>query len=86
MADLDAFGSETKPIGPEVSRTKIKIFLSSLENLLSRCMLVAKTSVRENFTYFDTVVHDPGLSDQEVSRWIGLAEGRSINNSRSRLQ
>ncbi|XP_069973561.1 uncharacterized protein [Penaeus vannamei] len=31
--------------------------------------------VRESFTYLGSVVHNSGLSDHEVSRWIGLAAG-----------
>ena len=78
MVALDAISNEAKPLGLEVSWTKTKI--QDFGDLLGKHVRSVLASgediaVTESFTYLGRVVHNSGLSDQEVSRWIGLAAG-----------
>ena len=86
VAALDAFSNEAKPLGLEVSWTKTKIqdfggLLGEPVQSIHACG--EDVEVTESFTYLGSVVHISGLSDQEVSRRIGLATGavNSINKS-----
>ena len=81
----DAFSNEAKPLGLEVSWTKTKVqdFGDLLEPVHSVRACGEDIEVTESFTYLGSVVHNSGLSDQEVSRRIGLAAGvmNSLNKS-----
>ena len=83
---LDAFSNEAKPLGLEVSWTKTKI--QDFGDLLGEPVQLVHASgegieITESFTYLGSVVHNSGLSDQEVSREIGLAAGvmKSLDRS-----
>lgn len=86
IAALDAFSNEAKPLGLRVSWTKTKIqnfggLLGEPVQLIRACS--ENVEATENFTYLGSAVHVSGLSDQEVSRRIGLAAGavNSVNKS-----
>ena len=65
---LDAFSNEAKPLGLD--------FGDLLgEPVQSVCACGKDIEVTESFTYLGSAVHNSGLSDQEVSRRIGLAAG-----------
>ncbi|XP_070000270.1 uncharacterized protein [Penaeus vannamei] len=83
---LDAISNEAKPLGLDVSWIKTKV--QDFGNLLREPVWLVRAcgediEVTESFTYLDSVVHNSGLSDQEVSRWIGLVTGvmNSLNKS-----
>ncbi|XP_069993543.1 uncharacterized protein [Penaeus vannamei] len=73
---LNAFSNEAKSFDLEVSWTKTKI--QDLGDLLQPVQLVracgTDIEVTESFTYLGSVVHNSGLSDQEISRLIGLTK------------
>lgn len=83
VAALDAFSKEGKPLGLKVSWTKTKIqdfgsLLGEPAQSIRPCGEDIK--VTQNFTYLGSVVHNSGLSAQEVNRRIGLAS--RVMNSR----
>lgn len=74
VAALDAFSSEAKPLGLQVSWTKTKIrdFGGLIgEHVQSIHTCGEDVKVTESFTYLDGAIHVSGLSDQEVSRQSG---------------
>ena len=78
MVALNAFSNEAKLLGLEVSWTKTKI--QDFGDLLGEPVQSVRAcgediEVTESFTYLGSVVHNSGLSDQEVNRRIGLAAG-----------
>ena len=78
VAVLDAFTNEAKPLGLEVSWTKTKIqdFGGLLGDHIQSIRACGEDiDITQSFTYLGSVVHDSGLSDQDVSRRIGLAAG-----------
>ncbi|XP_069970268.1 uncharacterized protein [Penaeus vannamei] len=75
---LDAFSNETKPLGLDVSwtMTKIQVFGDFLgEPVRSVRACGEDIEVTEGFKYLGNVVHNYGLSDQNVSKRIRLAAG-----------
>lgn len=75
MVALDAFSNESMTLGLEVSWTKTKIqdFGGPLGKLVRTVHVDDKNSeVTESFTDFDSTVYDSRLSQQEVSRQLGL--------------
>ncbi|XP_069971606.1 uncharacterized protein [Penaeus vannamei] len=72
---LGAFSNEAKPLDLEVSWTKIQDFGDLLGEPIHSVCTCGKDIVTENFTHLGSVIHNSGLSDQEVSRLIGLAAG-----------
>ena len=79
VAALDAFCNEAKPLGLKVSWTKTKIqdfggLLGEPEPQSIRAC-GEDIEVTQKFTYLGCVVHNSGLSDQDVNRRIGLAAG-----------
>ena len=86
VSALDAFCNEAKPLGLKVSWTKTKVqdfggLLGEPAQSIRACG--EDIEVTQNFTYLGSVVHNSGLSDQEVNRRIGLAAGvmNSIDRS-----
>ncbi|XP_069978598.1 uncharacterized protein [Penaeus vannamei] len=78
VSALDAFSNEAKPLCLEVSWTKTKI--QDFGDLLGEPVRSVRAcgediEVKESFAYLGYIVHNYGLSDQEVSRQIGLAAG-----------
>ncbi|XP_069978603.1 uncharacterized protein [Penaeus vannamei] len=62
---LDVFSNEARPLGLEVSWTKTKI--QDFGYLLGESVWsLQEIEVTESFTYFGSVVHNSGLSDQET--------------------
>ncbi|XP_069993548.1 uncharacterized protein [Penaeus vannamei] len=73
---LDTFSNEAKPLGLEVFETKIQDFGDLLgEPVQSVHVCGEDIKITGSFAYLGRVVHNSGLSDQEVNRWIGLAVG-----------
>ncbi|XP_069990582.1 uncharacterized protein [Penaeus vannamei] len=56
-------------------KTKIQDFGNLLEPVQLEHACGKDIKVTECFTYLGSVVHNSGLSDQEVTRWIGLVPG-----------